>query len=257
MGELYQIYLITNTVNNKKYVGQVVKHRGYLVRYKEHLNAAKYANTKLLTNAIKKYGKNNFSVQLIADDVAENVIDEKERSYISYFNTFYENNAGYNMTVGGQGSHGYKFTSSDKEKISAASLEHWKKLRNDPKKFAERNSKISSKMTGKPKSEIAKKHQREAAKKRFETECGTFTGKAHTQKTKQLIAEKNGNPVGMYDKNTGKLIKTFISATEASRYLNENNLTTNKSAFSRIITVCKEVKGQGKIAYKHIWKYLR
>jgi len=252
MGKLYQIYLIINTVNNKKYVGQVVKHRGYLVRYNEHLNAAKYSNTKLLTGAINKYGKNSFSVELIEDDVPENMVDNKERFFIKYFNTFYENGGGYNMTIGGQGTHGYEFTYGDKKKISAASINYWKKLKNDPIRYAERNSKISLKMLGKPKSEIAKKHQSDAAKIRFKYTCGTFTGKTHSQKTKQLISEKNGDSVIMCDKNTGALIKTFTSASEASRYLNETNITSNKSAFTRIITICKEVKGQGKIAYGYI-----
>lgn len=256
MEELYQIYLITNTINNRKYIGQVIKHRGYLTRYQEHLNAAKYSNTKMLTNAINKYGKENFSLELIEDNIPESLIDEKEIFYINHYNTFYMNECGYNMTKGGQGVHGYKLTAADKEKISAASSKYWEYLRSNPDILAKRNGKISIKMKGKPKSEETKKKYSEAAKKRFENEPGTFTGKKHSDKTKTLIAEKNGHPVGMYDKETGELLKTFLSAMEASRYLCDNNLTKNKNAYSRIITICKGIKGQGKTAYGYIWKYL-
>ena len=60
----------------------------------------------------------------------------------------------------------------------------------------------------------------------------------------------------MCSKETGAVIQTFLSAMEASRFLNDNNYTKNKSAFTRIITICEGIKGQGKTAYGFIWKYL-
>lgn len=33
----YEVYLITNKINNKKYVGQTISSRGYLNRFDEHI----------------------------------------------------------------------------------------------------------------------------------------------------------------------------------------------------------------------------
>lgn len=257
MAELYQIYLVTNLVNNKKYVGQVLQRRGYKLRFYEHLVGTKYANTHLLSNAIKKYGEENFKVELIEENIPEDFIDEKEIYYIKLFNTYYINNNGYNMTIGGQGIHGYLHSAEDIKKISDASKKHWDELRKDKDKLLARNKKISDKLKGKPRSEIARYNQSISAKKRFENTHGTFFGKKHTKATKRKIAEKNGNAVVMCDKNTNAVLKTFLSAMEASRYLIENKITTNKSAFTRIITICKKVKGQGKTAYGFIWRYTK
>lgn len=120
MEELYQVYLIINIINNKKYIGQVIQHRGYIARFNEHINSTKYANTRYLSNAIEKYGKDAFIVELIEDNISESEIDEKEEFYIRKYNTFYASGLGYNMTKGGQGVHGYKHTEQDIKKISAA-----------------------------------------------------------------------------------------------------------------------------------------
>ena len=255
MVELYQIYLITDLTNNKKYVGQVIQHRGYKSRFAEHINGTKTANTRMLSNAIIKHGANNFIVELIESDIPEYLIDEKEIFNISYYNTYYTNKLGYNITHGGQGIHGYKHTDETKKKISEASKTRWEMYR-DSAEYLIRNKKISEKLTGRNKSEEAKRKYSEAAKKRFATEPGTFKGKHHTDATKRKLAEKNGYAVAMCSKESGEVIKTFLSAMEASRFLNENNYTQNKNAFTRIITICKGIKGQGKTAYGFIWKYL-
>lgn len=62
-----------------------------------------------------KYGKENFTIELIEDNIPEDQIDSKESYYINKFNTF---NEGYNMTLGGQGTHGYHHTEITKKKIS-------------------------------------------------------------------------------------------------------------------------------------------
>lgn len=251
MVELYQIYLITDLSNNKKYVGQVIKHRGYMSRFNEHLRSVEHTNNRLLSNAIKKHGKESFTVELIEDDIPENIIDEREQYYIQFFDTFYMSDKGYNMTIGGQGVHQYKHTQADRDKISASSKKFWEELRNNPDKLQERNKKIS-KAHKHPKTEEHRKHLSEAAKKRFEKECGTFKGKHHTEATKKIISEKNGVPVAAYDKQTGELFKVFPSACAACTYLVSIGATTNKSAFTRIINICK---GIDKSAYGYIWQY--
>ena len=258
MEKLYEIYLITNSKNNKKYVGQVIKYRGYKQRFAEHLSAAYYdGNLTKFHSAIKHYGPEAFSVELIETDIPESEIDSKEIYYIKEYNTFYLDGQGYNMTQGGQGVHGFEYTDEIRSRMSDGSKRMWKNLYEDQDRLSARNRKISEALKNVHKSESARKNLSIAAKKRFENSPGTFTGKHHSEESKKKVAEKNGHPVGMYDKNTGELLHTFLSCMEASRYLVDAGLTKNHGAYSRIITICNGVKGQGKTAYGYVWKYLQ
>ncbi len=107
-----QIYIITNTRTNKKYIGQTVTHRknhgkyrpfGYAGRFKDHMSEA-ICNTKkkqcrYLNNAIRHYGKDAFVVSLITTCKLEE-LDDLETQYIDEYKTLYPN--GYNLTPGGK-----------------------------------------------------------------------------------------------------------------------------------------------------------
>lgn len=109
---LGEIYMITNAVNNKKYVGQTVTHRlnkgkyrpfGSLGRFKDHISEATN-NTKkkqcwYLNNAINLHKHENFSVELLKRCPITQ-LDEMEQHYIKEYNTLYPN--GYNLTLGGK-----------------------------------------------------------------------------------------------------------------------------------------------------------
>ena len=107
-----EIYKIRNVVNNKCYVGQVVSHRknkgkyrpfGYDGRLKDHvseaINNTKKNQCQYLNNAIRKYGKEKFDIELIEIcDVDK--MDDREQYYIKNFNALYP--FGYNLTIGGK-----------------------------------------------------------------------------------------------------------------------------------------------------------
>ena len=110
-GVIGHIYKITNTKNNKNYVGQAVGHRknkgkykpfGYEGRFRDHISEAN-CNTKLgcryLNNAIRLYGKDVFTVILLKTCPLEEM-DKWEQHYIAELNTLYPN--GYNLTKGGK-----------------------------------------------------------------------------------------------------------------------------------------------------------
>lgn len=90
---IFKIYCVTNLINNKKYIG--ITSRSIQLRFNEHCSHKK----TLLYLAIKKYGKDNFKVELIEDNVPNDKIDEKERFYISFFNSLVP--SGYNRSIGG------------------------------------------------------------------------------------------------------------------------------------------------------------
>lgn len=113
MIELGYIYLATNRINGKKYVGQT--RRSIKMRWKEHCNDAnnKSRNSYLghLNMAIRKYGAINFIVEEI-EECDDTILNEREQYWISYYNSF-DKSKGYNMTTGGNA--GYKMEPESNE----------------------------------------------------------------------------------------------------------------------------------------------
>lgn len=93
------IYCIKNNINGKCYVGKTLKSPNE--RFSEHLYDA-YKPTeenRPLYRAIKKYGKNNFSLQTL-EECADELASEREIWYIKKLKTYAH---GYNATIGGDG----------------------------------------------------------------------------------------------------------------------------------------------------------
>lgn len=251
----YQLYLITNLINEKKYVGQTNQQKGYLSRFKEHCKCAeKYdGNISVLHKAIHKYGKENFTVKLLMHNISEDKINFYERLWIEKYNTYYGNHQGYNMTLGGSGTVGYIFTDDSKLKQSNASIHYWENLSKE--EYENECKRRSDYWSGKPKSFMHRKHLSESRVKSgiAKGKNNGFYGKQHSDKTKQAIGEKNSKPIGMYDLVTGELLLTFDSTYKAVEYLLTNNKTKNKYAASRISKICR---GIDKSAYGYSWKFL-
>lgn len=98
------IYLITNKVINKQYVGQTIK--TIKTRYSQHLSAARNnSDNCYLHNSMNKYGFDNFKIEEIdciyCSDKSEllNELNKLEIYYIAKYNTLIPN--GYNLTAGG------------------------------------------------------------------------------------------------------------------------------------------------------------
>lgn len=94
------IYLITNKVNNKKYIGQTT--RGFNDRYYEYKTRASSCNAYLL-KAFDKYGWDNFEFSII--DTAQTIdeLNYKEVRYICQYDLT-NRNLGYNIELGGKNS---------------------------------------------------------------------------------------------------------------------------------------------------------
>ena len=108
----YDLYLITNEVDNKKYVG--ITKIGYEKRFEKRLlNAKRFYRRHhniLLYLAIRKHGAENFSIKFLREGDSWKHLQELEIAAIIEYNTFMEDGCGYNMTRGGEGTDGYKFT---------------------------------------------------------------------------------------------------------------------------------------------------
>lgn len=100
---LGNIYCITNTVNNKVYVGKTLL--SIEKRFQQHLQDAKKYTERPLYRAINKYGADKFSI-LLLEQVDQSELSAREQYWIAEKNS-YEN--GYNATRGGDGSILYNY----------------------------------------------------------------------------------------------------------------------------------------------------
>ena len=98
------IYKITNKINNKSYIG---KSKHIELRWRQHttesFNPNSDAYNTLFYRAIRKYGLDAFEFTII-EECKENELNEREKYWIQYYNTFIlnPNSCGYNMTIGGE-----------------------------------------------------------------------------------------------------------------------------------------------------------
>lgn len=94
------IYLITNDINDKVYVGQTS--RSVEERFKEHKwDSRNIHHPSQLHKAIKELGMEHFSVTTL-EEVELDQLDNREKYWIKKYDSI---NKGYNMTLGGQGIH--------------------------------------------------------------------------------------------------------------------------------------------------------
>lgn len=95
-----KIYLITNDVNLKVYVGQTIQTLNK--RFNGHCCYSKSDRSinMYIKRAIHKYGRDKFHIQLI-EECPVNILDEREKYWINFYDSY---NTGYNLTLGGQDS---------------------------------------------------------------------------------------------------------------------------------------------------------
>ena len=87
------IYITTNLINNKKYIG---KHK---CSYHD-LNY--FGSGKIIKEAINKYGKNNFKNEIIEWCDSLDKLNEREKYWIAYYNAK-NDDLYYNISPGGDG----------------------------------------------------------------------------------------------------------------------------------------------------------
>lgn len=108
-----KIYKIQNKINGLIYIGCTVS--SLEKRLQEHLYRCFKTDYKSkLYNSIKKYGVDNFTIDLV-DECDLSVIYETEKKYIKQFDSY---NNGLNSTYGGEGCLGYRHSSEVRKKIS-------------------------------------------------------------------------------------------------------------------------------------------
>ncbi len=127
-------YKITNLVNDKYYFG---------IRSTDNLNDGYFGSGTALKKAIKKYGKENFSKEIIADYPTRKEASEHEARVVTF--ELIQLKECYNCKTGGDNEFTFKHTGEAKEKIS---LHHKGIKRTMSPEWYENNKKVAEKNRG-------------------------------------------------------------------------------------------------------------
>ena len=170
------IYVRTNLVNGKQYVGQT---NDFKQREKDWKTVSLYAGD-LINKARKKYGLENWKVDILRECETQEELNKWEMYYIKSLNTKKPN--GYNLTDGGGGLSGLIFTDEHKRKLSES--------RKGKSLSKETRRKISEANIGKRGYWKDKTFSEEHKRKLSENSSRYFLGKHHTEKSKSIMSQK-------------------------------------------------------------------
>lgn len=92
------IYKYTNNINGMIYIGQTKQTLEQ--RDKKHLTQLK--DNTFFHRALQKYGRENFSLEIIEQNIPFEKLNEREKYWIKELDSYYTSGRGYNLTQGGQ-----------------------------------------------------------------------------------------------------------------------------------------------------------
>lgn len=250
--------------SGKSYIGQTTDEQ----KRRQCFNDRKYYSGSRMDHAIKKYGSENFTYEVLYRNEYETMeeaiadLNRKEQEYIKKFDS-YKN--GYNMTLGGEGVRGLFLTPDAVARMRAGLKEYYRTHPNpfQGKTHSEKTRKVLSELASKRTGEKASMHGKHLTEeqKKILSECAKqrtgennhFFGKVHNDSTKKKISEANSKPVCQIDATTGEVIQVFTSALEAGKYLGNPRLN------SEIIKCCRgyvSPSGRHYLTCKgYKWKY--
>lgn len=165
MEKTFLVYMHTNRINGKKYIGQTCQNPPSA---RWGTDGCNYKKNDHFTNAIEKYGWDSFDHDILAENLTLAEADLIEATLIDFFDTM-NPEYGYNKKMGGNNG----FMSEEaKERISIAN-----KGKKKPDGFG---ANLSAKIKGRTVSEEQRKILRE--------KC---SGWHHTEEERRKISEKN------------------------------------------------------------------
>lgn len=250
--------------SGKSYIGQTTDEQ----KRRNCFNDRKYYSGKRMDRAIKKYGAENFTYEVLYcgeyttmnEAIAD--LNRKEQEYITLFDSYHN---GYNMTLGGEGVRGL-FPNPESVRKMRKNLKAYYRTHANPfkgRKHSETTRKILSELASKRTGEKAAMYGKHLSdeQKQLLSDCAKlrtgeknpFYNRKHKDSTKALISQANSKPVCQIDASTGEVLRTFSSALEAGKFLGNPRLS------SEIIKCCKgyvSPSGRHYLTCKgYKWKY--
>lgn len=137
------IYKITNTANDKVYVGQT----SMLLKYRWSAHCSPSSGCTYMSNAIKKYGKESFIIEEIGGANSQDELNYLEKHYIISSNSLVPN--GYNLKEGGMNRHNKEtINKMSKPVIDIKTRQIWKTTRDCVKDVGMNYSQLRSMLAG-------------------------------------------------------------------------------------------------------------
>lgn len=206
------IYLLTSP-NGKKYIGKSTLPINKKKQIYENIAERDKSTTRLVVNAIRKYGWEKFSFEVIEESKEWNneKLNERERFYIKHLDTYYTNGKGYNMTIGVDG--------VDSKYASIRTKKHHESMTDEQKTKRSKNCSIGQRKRFRenPESDKTKQRKKKAHQGHYLIESPSGDKWEITNGLKEF-AEEFGDQIGT----------TYWSLFAAYRKNYNNKKTTRK-----------------------------
>jgi len=197
---MYKLYKITNSVNNKLYIG--ITKLPIEQRWAQHIKDSMDPEYPI-HRAIKKYGTNNFTVMLLEESENRSYISDLEEPTIQKYDSRAN---GYNVAKGGYGG----------DLGPEANQKRSTTLLNRPEHVKQQHADLQRKrQTGKTKAnDLGRKSQSEKIK------GNNFAqGSVHSPETKKIIGKANEGPKSQ--KTRQKMSDSAILNNNGARFQNQ------------------------------------
>ncbi len=199
---MHSIYLITNLINQKVYVGVS---SNPVKRWNRHKSNAQRKQNHPLYNSINKHGLENFKFEIILNNLTELQAYQNEKELIIKYDSI---NKGFNLSSGGiGGGTGIKRTESEKQRLS--------EIGKNKVFTSEYRKKISEALTGKKHTEESKKKMSDAKKGKLPTNAQPIL--AINSHTKEQIWFKTLKELSSFLKIGKNTIKKFLTGKTKPR----------------------------------------
>jgi len=201
------VFLTTNIVNNKIYVGQSA-----------YNNPLYLGSGKIFKLALQKYGYENFKKKIIEYCDTTEILDEREIYWIEKLNAR-DPNIGYNILQGGKGNSYLEYIKNMSAACNAEKNGMFSKKHSEETKEKIRQRAIGRKASIETKKKLSESHKGEK---------NHFYGKKHKQETLDSMSKtRTGKMTGSNNHNS----KTFI-------FIDPNNI--QYKVFANFVGFCNE-----------------
>lgn len=217
------IYVITNDVNGKQYVGKT--NNSIEKRFKEHIldSRRERCEKRPLYNAMNKYGVEHFHIEELEECSVEESA-KREEYWIAKLDTYGHN--GYNATRGGDSKKYY-----DYKEIADKYVE----LQNQRKTAEYFHCDVHT----------------------VKIACEEYNIDILPNYT--VNTNLSGKRISAYNQNTGEKVKTFLSISKASEWLVKEGFCKQKPINGQYRGCCQKIsetaKGKIKSAYGFSWQF--
>jgi len=212
------VYITTNTINNKIYIGQ---HKS------DTFDKHYYGSGLLINESIKKYGIENFKCEILEWCNSFEELNEKEIYWIAKYDAM-NLDIGYNLNKGGTG--GDIFNQLPKER-QLEYIERWKlvKEKNGTLHLAPKS--VGHKHSDETKKLLSKLHKGKHHSEETKVKIGkSLKGRVVSEETKQKIGDGNR---GKYVSEETK--KKISKNREGKTSGNKNKIAINNGTYNKYI----------------------